>query len=162
VDDALRFVVPTWRVDIDREVDLVEEIARHAGYDKIGSELPPSNMSGEYQSAELKRRALRCALKSCGFQEAINFSFIETGHDDDFELIPDFAAQSAEAHFVTLKNPIIEEASRMRPTLLPGLLESARHNFNHGVRDVGLFESGRIFYKLCARASCLMSARDLL
>ncbi len=145
VDDAIRFVVPTWRVDIDREVDLVEEIARHAGYDKIGSELPPSNTSGEYQSAEMKRRALRCALKGCGFQEAINFSFIETGHDDDFELIPDFAAQSAEAHFVTLKNPIIEEASRMRPTLLPGLLESVRHNFNHGIRDVGLFESGRIF-----------------
>src|SRR5712691_5843661 len=145
VDDALTFVVPTWRVDIDREVDLVEEIARHAGYDKIGSELPPSNTSGEYQSAEMKRRALRCALKGCGFQEAINFSFIETGHDDDFELIPDFAAQNAEAHFVTLKNPIIEEASRMRTTLLPGLLESVRHNFNHGIRDVGLFESGRIF-----------------
>ena len=145
VDDALTFVVPTWRVDIDREVDLVEEIARHAGYDKIGSELPPSNTSGEYQSAEMKRRALRCALKGCGFQEAINFSFIETGHDDDFELIPDFAAQNAEAHFMTLKNPIIEEASRMRPTLLPGLLESVRHNFNHGIRDVGLFESGRIF-----------------
>ena len=145
VDEALTFVAPTWRVDIECEVDLVEEIARHAGYDKIGSELPPSNTSGEYQSAEMKRRALRCALKGCGFQEAINFSFIETGHDDDFELIPDFAAQNAEAHFVTLKNPIIEEASRMRPTLLPGLLESVRHNFNHGIRDVGLFESGRIF-----------------
>jgi phenylalanyl-tRNA synthetase beta chain len=143
--DAITFVVPTWRVDIEREVDLVEEITRHKGYDKIPSELPPSYTSGEYQSAEMKRRALRRALKVCGFQEAINFSFIQTGHDDYFELIPDFAAENGDEHFVTLKNPISEEASRMRPTLLPGLLESLRHNFNHNIRDVSLFEIGRIF-----------------
>ena len=59
------------------EEDLVEEIARHVGYDKIASELPPSNMAGEYQPAEMKRRALRRALTSLGFDEAINFSFIE-------------------------------------------------------------------------------------
>ena len=49
-------VPPTWRIDIEREEDLVEEIARHFGYDKIGSELPPSNQSGEHQPKELKIR----------------------------------------------------------------------------------------------------------
>ena len=140
---AIQFTVPSWRVDVGLEEDLVEEIARHWGYDKIGSELPPTSLSGEYQQAEMKFRALRRALKSMGFDEAINFSFIDAVHDETFDLIPKFAQSSA--GFVTLKNPIIEEAVRMRPTLLPGLLEAVRHNLNHGVRDVRLFEIGRIF-----------------
>ena len=140
---AMRFTVPSWRVDVELEEDLIEEIARHWGYDKIGSELPPTSLSGEYQQTEMKMRALRRALKSIGFDEAINFSFIDTAHDEEFDLIPKFAESSA--GFVTLKNPIIEEAVRMRPTLLPGLLEAVRHNLNHGVKDVRLFEIGRVF-----------------
>lgn len=141
--DAIRFTVPSWRVDVELEEDLIEEIARHWGYDKIGSELPPTSLSGEYQQTEMKMRALRRAFKSIGFDEAINFSFIDTAHDDEFDLIPKFAESNA--GFVTLKNPIIEEAARMRPTLLPGLLEAVRHNLNHGVKDVRLFEIGRVF-----------------
>ncbi|HKP46449.1 MAG TPA: phenylalanine--tRNA ligase subunit beta, partial [Pyrinomonadaceae bacterium] len=53
------FVVPSWRVDVSIEEDLVEEVARHSGYEKIGAALPPSNMAGEYQPSELKRRTLR-------------------------------------------------------------------------------------------------------
>ncbi len=139
------FVVPSWRVDVSIEEDLIEEVARHVGYDKIPSELPPSNMSGEYQPTEMKRRALRRALKDSGFDEAINFSFIDTAHDEQFELIPSLAAEVGNTSFVTLSNPIIEEATRMRPSLLPGLLGSVRHNLNHGIRDVRLFEIGRVF-----------------
>lgn len=142
---AITFVVPSWRVDVSQEEDLVEEIARHVGYDKIASELPPSNMSGEYQPAEMKRRALRRILKNLGFDEGVNFSFIDTAHDEQFELVGSLVAESGETGFATLTNPIIEEATRMRPTLLPGLLESLRHNFNHGIRDVRLFEIGRVF-----------------
>jgi phenylalanyl-tRNA synthetase beta chain len=146
--DTLTFVVPSWRIDVSLEEDLVEEIARHVGYDKIASELPPSNMAGEYQPAELKRRDLRRAFRSVGFDEAINFSFIDAAHDDRFELLPSLTTQApdaTEAPLVTLDNPIIEDATRMRPTLLPGLLESVRHNLNHGIRDVRLFEVGRVF-----------------
>jgi phenylalanyl-tRNA synthetase beta chain len=146
--DTLTFVVPSWRIDVSLEEDLVEEIARHVGYDKIASELPPSNMAGEYQPAELKRRDLRRAFRSVGFDEAINFSFIDAAHDDRFELLPSLTAQAsdaAEASLVKLNNPIIEDATRMRPTLLPGLLESVRHNLNHGIRDVRLFEIGLVF-----------------
>jgi phenylalanyl-tRNA synthetase beta chain len=145
---AVSFVVPSWRVDVGLEEDLVEEIARHVGYDKIASELPPSNMAGEYQPAEMKRRDLRRAFRSLGFDEAINFSFIDAAHDERFDLVPLLVSSRSElesAGLVTLNNPIIEEATRMRATLLPGLLESVRHNLNRGIRDVRLFEIGRIF-----------------
>ena len=123
------FKVPSWRIDVTQEEDLVEEVARHTGYDKIGSELPPSSSSGEYQPSEMKQRLLRRALNGFGFDEAINFSFAPKQTDNQAEL----------------KNPIIEEAAFMRATLLPGLLNALRHNLNHGIRDVRLFEIGRVF-----------------
>jgi phenylalanyl-tRNA synthetase beta chain len=143
-NEALAFVVPSWRVDVGIEEDLVEEIARHTGYDKMASELPPSNMSGEYQPAEMKRRALRRALTDLGFDEAINFSFIDVAHDEPLEMVPTLAG-AGNTGFVTLENPILEDAPRMRASLLPGLLASVRNNLNHGTRDVRLFEIGRIF-----------------
>lgn len=140
----MTFVAPTWRVDVEREEDLVEEVARHTGYEKITTELPASNIAGEYQPSERKRRALRRAVVASGFNEAISFSFIDAAHDDRFDYLPDFVGDGEE-RFVTLSNPIIEGATRMRPTLLSGLLDAVRHNFNHGTRDVRLFETGRVF-----------------
>jgi len=140
-DSRMTFTVPSWRVDVEQEEDLVEEVARHAGYDKIGSELPPANVAGEYQPSEMKQRSLRRALNAFGFDEAINFSFIQ--QEDRFDLIP--SLRGREHDQPQLANPIIEDAAWMRSTLLPGLLNSVRHNFNHGIRDVRLFEIGRIF-----------------
>lgn len=136
-----KFNVPSWRIDVEQEEDLVEEVARHTGYDKIASELPPTNGSGEYQPAEMQQRSLRRALNAFGFDEAINFSFIQ--QENRFDLIPWLAGR--EEHQPQLANPIIEDAAWMRSTLLPGLLTSLRHNLNHGIRDVRLFEIGRIF-----------------
>src|SRR6185369_16133435 len=65
------FRVPSWRVDVEQEEDLVEEVARHTGFDKIASELPPSSSSGEYQPTELQQRSLRRALNASGYDEAI-------------------------------------------------------------------------------------------
>ena len=132
--DKLKFKVPSWRIDVEQEEDLVEEVARHTGYDKIGSELPPSSASGEYQPSEMKQRLLRRAMNAFGFDEAINFSFAPKQTDGQPEL----------------KNPIIEDAAFMRATLLPGLLASLRHNLNHGLRDVRLFEIGRVFGAITA------------
>lgn len=136
---ALRFTVPSWRHDVSIEEDLVEEVARHAGYAQIQEALPPANSAGEYHSTESRKRALRTALAARSYDEAISFSFVE--QTNDFELIPAFATSEA----VVLTNPIIEEASQMRQTLLPGLLKSVQHNINHGTRNVGLLELGRIF-----------------
>src|SRR5215212_1660520 len=138
---AMKFKVPSWRVDVEQEEDLVEEVARHTGYEKIGSELPPSSASGEYQPGEMKQRSLRRALNAFGFDEAINFSFIQ--QENRFDLIP--LLREHENDQPQLENPIIEDAAWMRSTLLPGLLSSLRHNLNHGIRDVRLFEIGRIF-----------------
>jgi len=144
-NEAMGFAVPSWRADVSVEEDLIEEIARHTGYDKIGSKLPLSDIAGEYQPTETKRRQLRNALKNLGFDEAISFSFIDTVHDSLFELVPSLTGDQDALELVTLNNPILEGATRMRPTLLPGLLAAVRHNLNHGNRDLGLYEIGRVF-----------------
>ncbi len=146
LNPRLIFVVPSWRVDVEREEDLVEEVARHVGYEKIATELPASNIAGEYQPGERRRRALRQVLTAYGFDEAISFGFIDAALDDYFELLPDLVSEGdGDARFITLRNPIIEGATRMRPSLLPGLLDAVRNNFNHGTRDVRIFETGRVF-----------------
>lgn len=139
-DTVTSYLVPSWRDDVSLEEDLVEEVARHLGYDLIGSELPPTSAAGEYQPGETKQRMLRRTLNGLGYDEAITFSFIAP--HDEFDLIPSLGAAPQQPE---LKNPIIEDASRMRSSLLSGLLNSMRHNLNHGQRDVRLFEIGRVF-----------------
>ncbi len=143
----MEFVVPSWRMDVEREIDLVEEVSRHAGYEQIATEIPASTLAGEYLPSERRRRATRRALTALGYDEAISLSFIEAAHDNEFELLPSIerAASRRDREFVQLQNPIIEERTRMRPTLMPGLLEAVRHNLNRGTRNVRLFETGRVF-----------------
>jgi phenylalanyl-tRNA synthetase beta chain len=138
---SLRFTVPSWRHDVTIEEDLVEEVARHTGYDQIQTALPSASSAGEYHSTESRKRALRLLLAARSYDEAIGFSFIE--RTDDFEVLPALSATGGAS--VVLTNPIIEEASQMRQTLLPGLLKSVQHNINHGNRNVCLFEIGRVF-----------------
>jgi len=143
--DSRLFTVPSWRHDVAIEEDLVEEVARIVGYDKIGEELPPTSAAGEYQPNEMRKLHLRQTLANLGFNEAISYSFIDTKHDETFELMPDFIHANLDEKFVTLKDSIIEGATRMRPTLLAGLLDAVRTNFNHQRRDVKLFELGKVF-----------------
>jgi phenylalanyl-tRNA synthetase beta chain len=137
-----KFVAPSWRHDMEREEDLIEEVARIAGYDKIPVALPPARSAGALLQHDARRRALRRALAAQGYDEAIKFSFISDAHDERIAFLPGFVGEDG---FVTLSNSIIEDAPRMRPSLVPGLLEAARHNFNFGTRDVRLFELGRLF-----------------
>ena len=139
------FTAPSWRHDIAIEEDLVEEVARIVGYDKIAETLPPSQSAGAYQPFEPRKKRLRETLADLGFDEAISYSFIDTKHDEQFNLIPHFVAENAEEKYVSLQDSIIEGATRMRPTLLAGLLDAARTNFNHQKRDLKLFELGKVF-----------------
>jgi phenylalanyl-tRNA synthetase beta chain len=143
--DSRLFTVPSWRHDISIEEDLVEEVARHVGYDKIGEELPPAFSAGEYQPTEIRKKSLRQALANLGFDEAISYSFIDTKNDDNFALIPNLIDEKADEKFVTLQDSIIENAVRMRPSLLSGLLDAVRTNFNHQRKDIKLFELGKVF-----------------
>ncbi|MEP7074463.1 MAG: phenylalanine--tRNA ligase subunit beta [Acidobacteriota bacterium] len=139
------FSAPSWRYDIAIEEDLVEEVARHTGYEKIKQELPPAYGAGEYQATEVREKLLRQTLIDMGFDEAISYSFIDTKFDDIFEPLPGVLDESAEDKFITLQDSVIEGAVRMRATILPGLLEAVRLNLNHQRRDLKLFELGKVF-----------------
>lgn len=139
------FTAPTWRHDINIEEDLVEEVARIVGYDKIGEELPPAFGAGEYQPTEKSKKDLRNTLATLGFDEAISYSFIDTKTDDTFELVPNLLDENASDKFITLQDSVIEGAVRMRPTLLSGLLDAVKTNFNFQNKNLQLFEIGKVF-----------------
>lgn len=139
------FVSPTWRHDIAIEEDLVEEIARHTGYENIADELPPSYGAGEYQASEARKKLLRLKLTDIGFDEAISYSFVDTKFDDDFDIVHGLINEKIDDKLITLQDSVIEGAVRMRPTILPGLIEAVRFNLNHQRRDLKLFEIGKVF-----------------
>ncbi len=139
------FTAPTWRHDINIEEDLVEEVARIVGYDKIGEELPPAFSAGEYQPNEMRKMQLRQTLSNLGFDEAISYSFIDTSKDQTFAFVPDLLDENATDKFITLQDSVIEGAVRMRPTLLSGLLDAVRTNFNFQNKNLQLFEIGKVF-----------------
>ena len=139
------FTIPTWRHDIAIEEDLVEEVARHAGYENIAEELPPAFGAGEYQPSELRKKSIRQGLSDVGFDEAIGYSFIDTKHDGVVQEVSELLNGSIEQPFVELQDSVIEGAVRMRPTLIPGLLDAVRHNMNFQRKDLKLFEIGKVF-----------------
>ena len=139
------YLSPSWRHDLAIEEDLVEEVARIRGYDNIADQLPPAFSSGGYQPTEMRKKLLRQTLVNLGFDEAISYSFIDTKFDEKFELVPNLLDENSEKKFVTLQDAIIEGAVRMRPSLLSGLLDAVRTNFNHQRRNLKLFELGKVF-----------------
>jgi len=136
-DEEVWVIPPSFRVDIDGEDDLVEEVARHIGYEAIPMTLPAWNGYGELLPGEEKRRALRAVLSALGFSEAITFSFVPESWDALF--------RSEEVRICRLRNPIDETRAQLRTSLLPGLLESLARNLHHGVRSVRLYELGTCF-----------------
>ena len=144
-DDNKSFTSPSWRHDIAIEEDLVEEVARHAGYENIANELPPAYGAGEYQRSEPRKKRLRDTLADMGFDEAITYSFIDTRHDGVFENIPELLDEKVENRYITLQDSVIDGALRMRPSILPGLLDAVRLNLNFQRRDLKLFEIGKVF-----------------
>ena len=139
------YISPSWRHDLAIEEDLVEEVARHTGYENIASRLPAAVAAGELQPNEMRKRRLRLLLAGHGFDEAISYSFIDERYDDVFAAPADVVNETARTPYVTLTDSVIEGSTRMRPTLLPGLLEAVRLNLNHQRKDLKLFEIGRVF-----------------
>jgi phenylalanyl-tRNA synthetase beta chain len=140
-NDRLRAIAPSWRVDVSIEEDLIEEVARIAGYDKLKNTLPGSAGAGAYVPGEDSRRAARLILTALGYDEAVNFSFVNGDTDKTL-------SHAAEGSQLGLLNPIDETHAHMRVTLLGGLLDSLERNFNHGARSVRLFEIGKCFMEL--------------
>ncbi len=136
--DRLTAIAPSWRIDANIEEDLIEEVARIAGYENVATTLPGNAGAGSYLVGEEGRRTARRTLTSQGFDEAISFSFVNAELDAALSL-------SASDHRLKLLNPIDETQSHMRTTLLGGLLKALEHNFNYGTRNVRLFEIGKCF-----------------
>jgi phenylalanyl-tRNA synthetase beta chain len=136
-EKQLRAVPPSFRIDVSREEDLVEEVARHTGYEKVAVTLPAWSGEGRYLPNERRRRNVRAVLTALGFDEAYSFSFVNGERDRLFRLRGRPTA--------TLANPIDSNQTEMRGSLITGLLEAVQHNFNQGSRDLKLFEIGRVF-----------------
>ncbi len=141
-DDTLTVTVPTFRVDLEREIDLIEEIARVYGLNNIPTTLPLSTaVERGLTLVQIQRQTLRRIVLSAGFNEAVNYTFISGKDLDNLSLPDDHPWRQAPR----LTNPISEEQKLLRTSLLPGLLKNVRRNLNHGQNNVRLFESGTIF-----------------
>jgi len=128
-------IVPTWRLDVEREIDLIEEVARIYSYLKIPSTLP-SFAGGVVELPNARKQAvLRNRLLALGYNESLSSTFIPQ-EDARF-----FASSEP----VRIANPLSEEAAFMRTTLVPGLLLQAAYNLNRGNTDVRLFEAGHVY-----------------
>lgn len=156
-DDSvvLQVRVPAFRPDITREADLIEEIARVVGYNRIPEELPrlqlrPSAAPREERTAS----RVRASLAGSGFLETTSYSFLAA---EALERLGYPAAPGSRA--VRLKNPLSAEYAVMRPSLVPGLLETLLYNQNHGNPDVRLFEIGKTF--LAAEGEASRAGGDL-
>jgi phenylalanyl-tRNA synthetase beta chain len=129
--------VPSFRVDVLREVDLIEEIGRHDGYLGLPATFPELTAAQPPPDPRtLRDRLLRQVLTACGMSEAMTFAFIEAS------AAAPFAAAST---IVAVANPLSEKYAVLRPSLLPGLIDAASHNRRHGHHDVRLFETGTRF-----------------
>ena len=141
-DNTLRVQIPSFRVDLEREADLIEEIARLYGYNNIPITLPGVDLSFPEQDEErLKRNQASKIMTEAGFSEAINYSFVSSAYDDALQLDGSDARRS----HVRLLNPLTEEQDVMRTSLLPGLLENVRRNLNYQQTSCYLYEIGKIF-----------------
>src|SRR5437764_4668600 len=127
--------IPSWRLDVEREIDLIEEIARLHGYNKFSNTL--AVFSGAViETAEAKKQSkIRSFLLALGYHEAVSLSFIS--HED--------AETFSSSPVIDLANPISEEASLMSSSLVPGMLNLLAYNLNRGTDDVRLFEVGDVY-----------------
>jgi phenylalanyl-tRNA synthetase beta chain len=139
-DDAqFRVHIPSWRLDVEREIDVIEEVARLHGYDKFENTLPAYSgavveLPNAAMDATLRQRAL-----ALGYHEALSLTFIS--HADAER----FSSSSTNTKVLELENPLSEEASVMRSSLAPGMLDMLAWNLNREVTEARLFEMGSVY-----------------
>jgi phenylalanyl-tRNA synthetase beta chain len=127
--------VPIWRLDVEREIDLVEEVARIYGFNRIPTTLPPFHGSVEELPGSRKSERMRRTLLSLGYSEAVSLAFISRAD----------AAAFTSAPAVELANAVNDEAPLLRNSMLPGMVAMLAWNLNRGNNHARLFESGHTF-----------------
>jgi len=134
-DESWQVSVPSFRVDVSREVDLVEEVARHIGYDHLPSRVRPALPSVERDAARDKVITTSSVLVGLGFHEIIAPSMVDPAESERFSA----------ATPVVLANPLSQDASAMRSSAVPSMLRAIRWNLDRGADDVRLFELGKTY-----------------
>ncbi len=136
--EGWRVEVPTFRVDVSREADLIEEVGRHWGFDRVTPRFPALRTAPRPSAPTVAlARRIRRLLAGAGLQEAATFSFLEHAAAEPF--VADAAT------LAPIANPLSEKFAVLRPSLLPGLLDAVAYNTRRGTRDVRLFEIGSVF-----------------
>lgn len=135
--DPMVVSVPTYRPDVTRPADLVEEVARLHGYERFGATLP-TGPGGGLTLEQKRARRLTSALVGLGMHQTVTLPFVNQADLTNL-------GWTDTARLLTVTNPLREEEGTMRPTMLPGLLDVARHNFSYGMSEVALFEMARVF-----------------
>jgi phenylalanyl-tRNA synthetase beta chain len=137
-DEGWRVTVPTFRVDVAREADLIEEVGRHFGFERIPAGFPALSTPQRPPERSLAhQRILRQTLTASGFSEAMTFAFIER------EAALPFSPAGSEP--AAIANPLSEKYAVLRPSLLPGLIDACAHNRRRARKDIQLFETGSRF-----------------
>ncbi len=132
-----KVTLPSWRLDLEREIDLIEEVARVYGYNRFADTLPSfSGMVRELAHIE-QEAAIGDTLRALGFSQAISSTFVSASEAEVFG--------RAEAGSVAMGNPLSEEAGVLRPSLAPGMVTMLAHNLHRDVSEVRLFELGTVF-----------------
>jgi phenylalanyl-tRNA synthetase beta chain len=140
--DALTVTAPSFRVDVSRPEDLMEEVARLHGYDKIETTFPTIPAEGTFTVPALRlRNRIKQFMAGCGFTEAITYSFISRHFAERLRLRADDPRRRA----VVILNPLNEDQAVMRTSLLPGMLATLANNLSQGSRHLKLFEIGKVF-----------------
>ncbi len=135
-DTIFSIQLPSWRLDLEREIDLIEEVARVYGYNRFANTLPTAMPVIAHPTAA-KEATVRTRLLALGYSESISGTF---AGQSDAGLFTEEGKRT-----VPMENPLSEEASLLRPSLIPGMLNMLAHNLNRDVKDVRLFEQGQIF-----------------
>jgi phenylalanyl-tRNA synthetase beta chain len=142
--------VPTRRVDITREVDLIEEVARHYGFDRLPSTFPPLTAAPPPIDPRIgQARHLRGVMTAAGFSEAMTFGFVASTAAAPF---------APEGELVAIANPLSENFAVLRPSALPSLVDAVAHNRRREQRDVRLFEVGARFSRSAGERRSLACA----
>jgi len=138
-EDRFAITLPSWRLDLEREIDLIEEVARVYGYNKFANTLPAPGIVVTQPAAAIEA-AVRARLLSLGFSEAVSSTFASQAESEIY-----FASDSASRGTIAMENPLSDEATLLRPSLVPGMVTMLAHNLNRDVHDVRLFEQGTVF-----------------
>lgn len=141
--EVLNVEPPSFRVDLERAVDIYEEVARLIGFYQIPATIPAArDEAWSEEPSRPLRTEIRDRLEGMGLSEVVNYSFIEEGFCDRLNLPDDDERRNT----VRIINPLSEDQALMRTTLVPGLLDTARRNNSHGVQDVEIYEIGMTFF----------------